>query len=393
MAATLALLAWRSGAPAGAAASAAPPAPDRTAATFVAPRPQGALLPPVSGRGAQLQQLREQLALADKTLCDYRAATRYPDLSRPMSEQPDQVYPNQPVTETHAMRSEGGRADPSVQIQTSQSRVFMVAGETVALSLRALDSRGAVQPLVITRALAQGITFKGARPTTQLPLAFADDGQMADAVAGDGAFGAILAPAQTGLAAFHGTIRTEVRFSVNGRAGVVLFDIVYSPEVPATWTGQIREAIEDGSLVYYLKADVRKAGRYVVSGRVDDAAGKPFALATFNDMLGAGQTEVKLTVFGKLLRDQAPALPLTLRDVDGYLLRENTDPDRLMMPRMEGRAFTGKPHALKDFSDAEWQSETRTRHLEEFGKDVALARGALAEADPGAPAPASACIR
>jgi hypothetical protein len=45
-----------------------------------------------------------------------------------------------------------------------------------------------------------------------------------------------------------------------------------------------------------------------------------------------GSSEVGLTVFGKLMRDLAPALPLTLRDVDGYLLKENTDPDRALMP-------------------------------------------------------------
>ena len=94
---------------------------------------------------------------------------------------------------------------------------------------------------------------------------------------GDGAFAGVLAPAQTGLAGFAGTIRTEVQYSVNGKRGFVLFDVIYTPELPATWSGPAREVMEDGSLVYILKANVRQAGRYVVSGRVDDATGKPFA--------------------------------------------------------------------------------------------------------------------
>jgi len=235
------------------------------------------------------------------------------------------------------------------------------------------------------------MTFGARRPAAQVALAFADDGKQADAVAGDGAFASVLSPAHSALASFDGTIRTEVRFSAGGRAGVVLFDVIYSPEVPATWSGQIREAEEEGSLVFYLKADVRQPGRYVVNGRVDDAAGKPFALATFNGMLGAGPNEIRLAVFGKLLRDQAPAMPLALRDVDGYLLRENADPDRALMPRLEGTAFVSKAHALEKFSDAEWQGEERRRHLDEFGKDVAQARAALARFDPALPAPASAC--
>jgi hypothetical protein len=351
------------------------------------PVPVASALPAPSRR----QLLAQNLQLVEHTYCSYLASSRYPHTSRPIAEQPDQVYPNAPVTEANPMRLEGGGSDLKVQIQTSQSRVYMAAGEAVAFSLRAVDADGRVLPLVVTRALAQGMAFNGARPGAQVQLAFADDGTLADPVAGDGAFAAVLAPNQSALASFNGTIRTDVRFTVAGRAGAVMFDIIYSPELPATWSGQVREAVEDGSLNFYLTADVRRAGRYVVTGRVDDANGRPFALATFNDVLAAGQREVRLTTFGKLLRDGQPALPLTLRDVDGYLLKEDADPDRALMPRLEGRAFVGKPHPLTAFSDAEWQSEERSRYLAEFGKDLRQARQALAAADPAAPLPPGAC--
>ncbi|MES2320936.1 MAG: choice-of-anchor X domain-containing protein [Pseudomonadota bacterium] len=350
----------------------------------------GLAMPPE--RRARLQELKQNFELVDKTFCDYAANTKYPDHSRPAASHPDQMTPNAPVTEAHPMRTGNNSADAKVLIQTSQSRVFMVAGEAVAFSLRAVDTAGKVLPLVVTRAVAQGMTFQGARATTQISLPFADDGSGADAVSGDGAFAGVLAPAQTGLASFPGTIRTEVRFTVSGQSGFVLFDIIYNPELPATWNGLAREGVEDGSLVYFLKADIRKAGRYIVTGRIDDAKGKPFALATFNDTLPVGQTEIKLQVFGKLLRDEEPALPLTLRDVDGYLLKENVDPDRALMPRLEGKVLTGKAHPVKTFSDAEWESEERTRHLVEFKKDVDLARGAMAQFDPALPVAKSACL-
>jgi hypothetical protein len=124
---------------------------------------------------------------------------------------------------------------------------------------------------------------------------------------------------------------------------------------------------------------------------VDEASGKPFAMASFNDVLPAGPVEVKLTVFGKLLRDKEPALPLTLRDVDGYLLKENVDPDRALMPRLEGKVLTGKAHPVALFSDAEWQSEERQRHLTEFAKDLALAKAAVKQFEPGLAVPKSAC--
>ncbi len=367
--------------------AAAPPAPS----VARPPPPAGMLAASALPAPARRQQLAQHLQLVEHTYCSYLASSRYPHSSRPIAEQPDQVYPNAPVTESNPLRLEGGGSDLKVQIQTSQSRVYMAAGEAVAFSLRAVDADGRVLPLVVTRALAQGMAFNGARAGAQVQLAFADDGAVADAVAGDGALAAVLAPSQSALASFNGTIRSDVRFSVAGRAGAVMFDVIYSPDLPATWTGQVREAVEDGSLHFYLAADVRLAGRYVVTGRVDDANGRPFALATFNDVLAAGRREVRLTTFGKLLRDGQPALPLTLRDVDGYLLKEDADPDRALMPRLEGRAFVGGPHPLTAFADAEWQSEERSRYLAEFGKDLRQARQALAAADPAAPLPPGAC--
>jgi len=374
------------------------PAPAVTAAQAPAPpgrpffRPvEGKDLPAVDERGQRRRQLVSNYQLADHTFCSYRDGSQYPVGSRPIAENADQNYPNKPVTEMNPMRLQGGGVDARVQLQTSQSRVYLASNEAVAFSLRAVDASNQVLPLVITRAVAQGITYNGTRQTPQVSVPFVDDGSGADPVPNDGAWAGVLAPAQTGLAGFSGTIRTEVRYSVNGKNGAVIFDVIYTPELPAVWTGQVREAVENGSLNFILSAEVRQPGRYVISGRVDDAHGKPFALLTFNDVLGPGPNQVKLTMFGKLMRDQDAALPLTLRDVDGYLLKENTDPDRALMPRLEGKVYTSKNHPLKGFSDAEWQSEERTRYLTEFAKDVTQAKNALTAFDPAQPVPQSEC--
>ncbi|CAH0276500.1 hypothetical protein SRABI118_03645 [Massilia sp. Bi118] len=377
------------------------PDPLPTATAAAAPSPQGqpffhpvgeSGLPAVDERGQRRQQLVSNYQLADHTFCSYREGSQYPIGSRPMAENADQNYPNNPVTDMQPMRLQGGGVEGSVQLQTSQSRVYMASSEAVAFSLRAVNAAGQVQPLVITRAVSQGITYSGTRQTPQVSVPFTDDGGGADPVPNDGAFAGVLAPAQTGLAGFNGTIRTQVSYNVNGKNGMVVFDVIYTPELPAVWTGQVREAVENGSLVFLLPAEVRMPGRYIISGRVDDARGRPFALLTFNDLLGPGPNVVKLTMFGKLMRDQEAALPLTLRDVDGYLLKENTDPDRALMPRLEGKVFTGKNHPLKGFSDAEWQSEERTRYLTEFAKDRTLAKNALQAFDPSQPLPPSECV-
>jgi hypothetical protein len=374
------------------------PAPVATAAQ--APAPQGqpffhpvqeSGLPAVDERNQRRRQLVSNYELADHTYCSYRDGSQYPAGSRPMAENADQNSPNAPVTEMNPMRLRDGGADRGVQLQTSQSRVYMAANEAVAFSLRAVDAGNQVLPLVVTRAVAQGITYNGTRQTPQVSIPFADDGGGADPVPNDGAFAGVLAPAQTGLAGFAGTIRTQVSYTVNGKNGMLVFDVIYTPELPAVWTGQVREAVENGSLNFILPLDVRMPGRYIVSGRVDDARGRPFALLTFNDMLGPGPNQIRLTMFGKLMRDQEVALPLTLRDVDGYLLKENADPDRALMPRLEGKVFTSQRHPLKGFSDAEWQSEERTRYLTEFAKDVKLAKNELQAFDPNQPLPPSEC--
>lgn len=369
--------------------------------TASAPSPQGPRFfgqvdgqpaqPSAAERARRRQQLIEHVQLTDHTYCSYLEGSKYPAGSRPMSQNPDQAYPNRPVTEMTPMRTSDRNSDPNILLQTSQSRVYMAANESVAFSLRAVAPDGTLVPLVVTRAVAAGLMSTGARPTTQVALAFADDGGGADPVAGDGAFAAVLTPAQAGLAGFHGTIRTEVRYTAGGKNGALIFDVIYSPRLPAVWAGPPREVVADGSLAFVLRADVRTPGRYVVTGRIDDAKGRPFALATFNEVLGPGPNDIKLAVFGKLMHDGAPALPLTLRDVDGYLLKENTDPDRELMPRLEGPVLKSRTQSLDGISDAEAGGEERERYLAEFGKDRKLARDSLAAFDPSQPLPPSEC--
>jgi hypothetical protein len=370
-----------------------PAAPQKTAtsAPRALPVPFSQIGAAAPGRAQRLRELVAQYQLADHTFCSYRDASRYPSSSRPITEHPDQVYPNAPVLDSHPMRKQGGATEPAIVMQTSQSRVYLGALDSAAFSLRALDATGKPTALQVTRASASGITFKGQRPSASVTLAFLDDGRNGDAQAGDGAYSAVLVPARSALAGFNGTIRTEVNYSVNGRAGTVLFDVIYTPEVPAVWAGPIRDALENGSLVYILRADIRQPGRYIVSGRVDDAGGKPVALATFNEVLAAGPQEIRLTVFGKLLHDLQPAMPLTLRDVDAYLLKQDTDPDRALMVRLEGAAHVSKRYALASFSDDQWQSEERSRYLTEYGNDLEAARAALGQISPGAALPPSEC--
>lgn len=340
-------------------------------ASAAASRPSGSPFTEVALRErlAQRELLQQRLERARVALDTYRLQTRYPHESRPITEHPDQVQPFAPVRESLPLRFPGSKAAvPGVRIVTTQDRVFMSGDETVTVSVAAQDDSGRTLPLLITRAVAFDLPDPrqvAGRP--QLALDFT--GQ-------DGVYSARLQPSQTAFADFAGTVRMQVMLNQDGRQGVVNFDIVYQPLVPADW-GAITERVADGSLDFMVGLSVKQAGRYVVSARVDDAQGQPFALLSFNEELGVGAQSARLRVFGKLLRDGAPAMPLKLRDLQGFLLLQDRFPDRAMLPRREGVVHRSGSYAAKSFSDVEWRSEERDRYLAELSRDVSQLEGQL----------------
>lgn len=369
--------------PADAGTATATGAPAETPAGPAASGPPGAAraMPhagPLSAEGLRtreaLQALaRQRLQRAEQTLASYQAATRYPHESRPMREHPDQVRPFEFITEDRPLVTPGTQPVSGVHVHTRQERVFVTGAETVRLSVSASDDNGRPLPLSVTRSIAFDLPDpRQAAGRPQVAVPFSDDGS--------GTLSAVLAPAAQGFADYAGTLRVQVDLNQAGQRGQVHFDVVYSPQVPAEWLGGAREQVVEGSLDFLLPLRVLQAGRYVVSGRVDDANGKPFALLSFNEELGSGPQQVRLRLFGKLLRDGAPAFPLTLRDVEGFLLHADTFPDRAMMARLAGAVLQTRTHALGRFSEAEWQSEERSRYLAEYGRDVDAARQQLERA-------------
>jgi hypothetical protein len=103
---------------------------------------------------------------------------------------------------------------------------------------------------------------------------------------------------------------------------------------------------------------------------VNDAQGEGFAYLEWNDMMEAGLREAKMCIFGLLIIDQRALSPFVLRDLEGFVLFEDRNPDRELMSVLEGPVYTTKKYDESAFSTAEWESEEKTRHIEEFGKDV-----------------------
>ncbi len=323
----------------------------------------------------------QRLQRAEEVLENYRNNTKYPFDSRPARENADQMYPNRPVREEGKLSNPGQKPAEGIRIRTSQERVYVAGDETVLFTVSAVDMDGNALPLQVTRAFAHDPPLDG-KPSQRNAIAmpFNDDGANGDIAAGDTIVSARLSPATQGFAGHAGTIRVELNLKVNEQTGFAFFDVFYTPDPPAVWVGgssSAREAVVAGSLNFYLKAQVRDAGRYAITGRIDDAKGQPFALISFNEELSAGPKEIKLNLFGKLLVGEKPVFPLTLRDVDGFLLKENATPDRALMRRLPGRVLVSRVYPLTIFSEAEWDSEERARYLAEYGRDVQSARAHL----------------
>lgn len=350
-----------------------PAAPVSQRANAAAPLVSESALPQDAALGRTKAMLEQQVVMADQTLCQYQYQTRYPNSSRPVSEHPDQVYPNQPVLERHAMRKAGGGTDSTIQMQSSQNRVYLAQNESAEFVLAAVSQSGQKLPLEAEKVISKGLVFGNTRPVADVVPEMQNT---------DGMLRIRLAPQQTGLATFHGTIRTELNYRVNGQAGRIFWDVIYSPQLPAQWAGTPADSLHEGALQFALKLNVSMPGRYVITARVDDARGTPLALLSFNDVLGQGLNTVSMPLAGNLIRDLSPVFPLRLRDIEGYLLKEDADPDRLLLPRLDGERLQTRSYALKAFSDQEWQSEERTRYLTEFRKDLMLAQGALQKAWP-----------
>jgi len=364
-------------------ASVGAPAPRDVAPAASAPRRAPFSAAGLDDREARLALWRQRLERARQTLAKYQAATRYPFDSRPASEHADQWLTHQVVTTDAPLRMPGTGIVPNLRVHTTQQKVFATGADTVLLTVTATDDNGAVLPLRVLSSMAHSPQDTGGGKAAPLaPVVtqpFVDDGSNGDARAGDGTFTARLDPAAEGFGNFAGLIRTELVVQSGDQQGYVAFDVVYAPQAPATWTGSAHDAMRDGSLDFILGVDVDQPGRYVITGRVDDAEGRPLALVTFNDELGKGARQVPLRVYGRLVRDLKPAMPLKLHDVEGFLLKPDAYPDRALMASLDGPVATSRRYAPAQFSDALFSSDETQRYLAEYGKDVAQAQQQLAQ--------------
>ena len=306
----------------------------------------------------------ERLERAQRTLDTYVRATKYPPTSRPLSEHPDLIEPLNKVDHRQFLVP-GGQS----RLRLRYDRSVLVGDDAVVIRLSGEDGAGNPLPCEIVSASATEAPFSsGAGRHSAVTLSFTGDGHGGGAAAGS--FTTRFQPARQGFAQQLGGIRIAVRARVGDEEGTTSFDVYYTPTPPAVFTRAVREVLENGSLSLYLGINVHKAGHYIITARADDTTGNGFAYLSFNDEVQEGAREIPLILFGKLVRDRHAGAPFRLRDVEGFLLKEDTDPDRELVQPLLGTVHTTQAYPESAFSDEEWQSEQRTRTIYEFTRNL-----------------------
>lgn len=302
-----------------------------------------------------------RLIRAQETLSAYRASTRYPPGARPIAEHPDQVRPHfvAPVSLPLA-RADGKLTTTRVTLR--QDRMFLVGDERAALAIACNDGESPVACGVASASATVPPDAKNATSPRATSVTFTE--------AEGGGLATMFQPSAQGFAGYRGPIRIELALDVAGESGGAAFDLVYSPAPPAVFTGQVDEALREGSLDLDVAIVINEEGRYVITARVDDADGRSFAYLSDNTLRPIGRQAVRLRLFGKLIRDEGARSPFRLRDLEGFKLLEDVYPDRDPMLGREGVVHTTKSYALRDFADAEWESDEKSRHVKELTKDV-----------------------
>ena len=324
-----------------------------------------------------------------KNLAHYKAYAIYPPTSRPLKRHmvglmtPNRRYESflpvggpPPGAKENRFSKPADVPNPGLFYIVTADKYAVIGEDSITFILmastrKALDAEKS--PVKILSAeLRKGQSHISAKRV--MDIRFNDEGMDGDRKAGDYTYSVQITPSKTAaLSDYHGRVQVYVKFEVNGiqTESLVPFEFFPQKTIPATFTGNFEERVEDGSLVIYAELNVKRAGYYIVDANLFDSLEVPVAYTRFKGDLEGGRQKVRLLFFGKVIRDVAPESPFKLRNLRGYRLLEGKSPDREIIPWYT-KEFTSKTYRiLDDFSDKEWTSphkKKKIKFLEEEAK-------------------------
>jgi len=313
-------------------------APARTAPAIA---PPGGVRDPDWGNDAPI---------TDDTLEAYRLTSVYPPESRPLGRfNDDLLHPDR--------RHEDFRpsSDEHVEYRFTADRYFVHGDEPLVATLEVRRDGLPVEVTVTTAFAAPYRPATIAPEPARTPLAFARQGTMH---VGESRPAAGLREAAL--------VGIYIEFEHGGDAPERAMFVVHATPaaaIPARFTGQFRDRIENGSLVVEVGVEVWQPGWYLIDANLHDADDFPVAWTRFKGELAAGTQWVPLLFFGKVLVDSKSTTPWHLGELRGARYVERRDPDLDSIPLYEGTYHTAR-YRLSDFSDAPYDSAEKQERLE-----------------------------
>ncbi len=166
-------------------------------------------------------------------------------------------------------------------------------------------------------------------------------------------------------------------------------DFFSSPVAPAIFTGNVRDVVEDGSLIIYVELNVKITGDYTIEANLYNEDGPVAYARTPRDKKATFDTkgihEARLEFFGKVFHDQDAEgpykvvglrgvqnnLPISASELDSLSIEEveqklattvSREPDRRVIPTLTSE-HTTEPYVLDDFSEKDYESERKQEKI------------------------------
>lgn len=279
----------------------------------------------------------------------YLITSVYPPQSRPLGRwNDDLLQPNQRHEEFQPV------GDTALTYRFTADRYFVNGDEPLVSTLEVRRDGRAIEVDITAAFAAPYVAGQVPPEAARIPLAFARQGSV---------YVNQLTPA---FVAETSIVGLYVEFDHGGREPVrAMFSVHATPasSVPARFTGDFRDYIEDGSLVVAAGIEVKLAGWYLIDCNLYDAEDNPVAWTRFKGELAAGTHMVPLSFFGKVLVDSQSTPPWHIGQLRGARYVEGRDPDLDVISMWDGEYETAR-YQLSDFSAATYDSAEKRARIE-----------------------------
>lgn len=321
-----------------------------------------------------------------RLLADYKEWSKYPPDSRPLTVDHVDVIEHRKVSlswqRMPLLRPDGSSQPTGFLCRLQPERHTVVESEALRITL-ACTREGSTHPVALHIERSELTKVVGTTSERTMSPTPVDNGRDGDEKAGDNVYTFQFKPGPRDW----GDMILKLGFRIEGDDSGFLHSLAAnffsSPGAPAVFTGNFREKLENGSLIVAAEIQVKIGGRYTIEGNLVQE-NDPVAYARKDARLGTGLQWVELTYFGKIFHDEdrqgkfqvtglrgyldtgaidPDVLARSPEEVDRFLKNvRQTEPPRRMIPYFSGRHET-KEYTLKDFSNAEYDSEIKRQRI------------------------------